>query len=111
MKDHRNWGNIENSKTLKRCTFLDPRFKKPFIHNENMLNSLKNNIVELTAKIILTSRSESTSIKYEPQISNQPSDTLMPEVKKFSFWESIDKSVSQMEPSIRTSTYSSIVEV
>lgn len=85
MKDRQNWGNIENSKTLKRCTFLDPRFKNlPFTHNENMLNSLKNDIVELTANIISTSRSESTSILHEPQISNQPSDTLTPEVKKFS---------------------------
>ncbi|KAL4152780.1 hypothetical protein QTP88_000613 [Uroleucon formosanum] len=40
MKNCQNWGNIENSKTLRRCTFLDPRFKNlPFTHNENMLNS------------------------------------------------------------------------
>jgi len=41
MKDHQNWGNIENSKTLKRCTFLDPWFKNiPFTHNENMITSV-----------------------------------------------------------------------
>ncbi|KAL4083712.1 hypothetical protein QTP88_029028 [Uroleucon formosanum] len=112
MKDRQNWGNIENSKTLRRCTFLDSRFKNlPFTHNENMLNSLKNDIGELTAKIISTSRSESTSIKHEPQISNQPSDTLTPKVKTFSIWESIDKCVSQMQPSIGTSTSRAIVEV
>jgi hypothetical protein len=112
MKDRHNWGNIENSKTLKRCTFLDPRFKNlPFTHNENMLNSLKNDIVELTAQVISTSRSESTSIEHEPQISNQPSDTLTPEVKKFSIWESVDKCVSQMQLSIGTSTSRAIVEV
>ncbi|KAE9543717.1 hypothetical protein AGLY_002113 [Aphis glycines] len=112
MKDRQNWGNIENSKTLRRCTFLDPRFKNlPFTHNENMLNSLKNDIVELTAKIISTYRSESTSVEHEPQISNQPSETLTPEVKKLSIWESIDKCVSQMQPSIETSTSPAIVEV
>lgn len=91
MRERQNWGNIDNSKTLKRCTFLDPRFKTiPFIYNENMLNSVKNDIVELTARIISTNKSESTSIQHEPQISIQASDTLTPEVKQFSIWESID---------------------
>jgi len=75
MRDRQNWGNIENSKILKRCTFLDPRFKNiPFIHNETMLSSEKNDIVELTAEIISAYRLESTSVEHEPQISNQPSD-------------------------------------
>jgi zinc finger BED domain-containing protein 1 (E3 SUMO-protein ligase ZBED1) len=42
MRDRQSWGNIENSKTLKICTFLDPRFKIiPFNHNENMINSVE----------------------------------------------------------------------
>lgn len=27
MQDKDRWGNIENRKTLVRCTFLDPQFK------------------------------------------------------------------------------------
>jgi len=67
--------------------------------------------VELTAQIISAYRSESTSIEHEVQTSNRLSDTLTPEVKQFSIWESIDKCVSQMQPSIGTSTSRAIVEV
>ncbi|KAL5246166.1 hypothetical protein ACI65C_013574 [Semiaphis heraclei] len=112
MRDRQNWGNIENSKTLKRCTFLDPRFKNiPFTHNENMLTSVKNDIVELTAQIISAHRSELLSNEHEPQISIQSSETtITPEIKKFSIWESIDKRVSQIQPSVGTSTSRAIVE-
>jgi hypothetical protein len=112
MRDRQHWGKIENSKTLKNCTLLDHRLKNipfTFTYNENMLSSV--NIVEFTTQIILAYRSESTSIEHELQISNQPIDTVKPEVKQFSIWESIDKCVSQMQPSVRTSVSRVIIEV
>ena len=36
MKDKNRWGSIENSKTLARCTFLEPRFKD--VHSANHYN-------------------------------------------------------------------------
>jgi len=43
--NHRDrWGVIENSKTLVRCTFLDPRFKSITL-SDSMQQSVKNDVI------------------------------------------------------------------
>lgn len=110
MNDRQNWGILQKSMTLSRCTFLDPRLKNiPFIHNESMKTSIQNNVVELTANIISLDRSE-CSLEPKPSTSFQSPASVSNE-KSFSIWETIDKRVSQAQPAIRTSTARALVEV
>jgi hypothetical protein len=52
------WKNIDKSKTLCRCTFLDPRFKNiPFNNNDSLYETTKNEVIEKTANIIYLERS------------------------------------------------------
>lgn len=82
IRDRKHWKNIEKSKTLTRYTFLDPRLKNlAFIHNESMLTSIKNNVVEHTANINSLARSdipleEETSTSFEPQSSTSEEKPL-----------------------------------
>lgn len=101
MQDKDRWGNIENSKTLVRCTFLDPQFKNvPF--TESHLQQTKNDIIELTTSIISnTSDNEEQPIG----ISTLPDDN-----KKFSTWSSINSKVAQIKP-VGTNTSKAIIEV
>lgn len=108
MKDRRNWGNLQKSMTLSRCTFLDPRLKNiPF--GESMKTSIQNNVVELTENIISLARSE-YSLEPEQSTSFQSSAPVSDE-KPFSIWETIDKKVSRVQPAIRTSTARALIEV
>lgn len=71
MKDRQNWGNLQKSMTLSRCTFLDPRLKHiPFSHSESTRTSVQNNVVELTANIISLARTE-CALEPEPSTSFQ----------------------------------------
>lgn len=110
MKDRQNWGNLQKSMTLSRCTFLDPRLKNiPFINDESMKTSIQNKVVELTANIISVARSGST-LEHEPSTSFQ-SPAPVSDDKPFSIWGTIDKRVSQVQPAIRTSTARALIEV
>lgn len=46
MNERDGFKNTEKSKTLPRCTFLYPRFKDiPFNHNDNLLSTVKNDVI------------------------------------------------------------------
>lgn len=96
--------------TLSRCTFLDLRLKHIlFSHNESKKTSVQNNVVELTANIISLIRS-----KYALELELSTFFQLpakASEEKQFSIWETIDKKISQVQPTVRTSTARALVEV
>lgn len=46
MQERNRWGNIENSKTLTRCTFLNPRFKDVPL-SQSLQESTKTDIIQL----------------------------------------------------------------
>jgi len=53
MENQDVWKNVNKSKALCRCTFLDPRFKTiPFSNNFSLLKTTKNDITEKIADII-----------------------------------------------------------
>ncbi|XP_050065565.1 E3 SUMO-protein ligase ZBED1-like [Aphis gossypii] len=59
MNERDGFKNLEKSKTLSRCTFLDPRFKHiPFNHNDTLLNTTKNDLIEKTANIVCSKYTE-----------------------------------------------------
>lgn len=47
MLEKDTWKNLEKSKTLRRSTFLDPRFKNIyFLHSTQILETTKEDIIE-----------------------------------------------------------------
>lgn len=103
INDRQGWGNIENSNTLSKRAFLDPRFKNvPFANNSGMLNS--------TSHLISLPRSEVSRTSNEEH-STSAEITSRPNEKTFSIWETINTQVTRMQPSERTSTARAIIEV
>lgn len=111
MNNRQTWGNIERSKTLARCTFLDPNFKTvPFSNNSVALESVKKNIIELTAQIISLRISE--VLEHSTETTQLPESTnLFEESGEPSIWDNVDQKVAQMQPSIGTSTSQAITEI
>lgn len=104
------WKNVDKSKTLCRCTFLDPRFKNiPFNNNNSLSETTKNEIIEKTANIIYLERSNQLDEQNQDQpdyISiDTPSTSNSP-----SIWETIDTSIAKLIPS-GTSKSRAIIEV
>jgi hypothetical protein len=82
MKESDRWGNIEKSKTLARCTFLDLRFKDvPF--SEVLQQTTKTEIIQLTTAIISSS---GTGLSEKQSI---PNDSTKPK-NSFSIWSTVD---------------------
>ncbi|CAI6358808.1 unnamed protein product [Macrosiphum euphorbiae] len=53
MLEKDTWKNLEKSRTLRRSTFLDPRFKNiPFLHSTSILETTKDDIIEKLTGII-----------------------------------------------------------
>lgn len=105
MKERNRWGNIENSKTLARCTFLDPRFKDVPL-SQSIQQTTKTDIIQLTAAII---SSESLEEQQIPNTSTA-TETATENKSGFSIWCTIDTQVAQMKPT-GTNTSRSIIEV
>jgi len=108
MNKRQGWGNIQKSNTLGKCAFLDPRFKTvPFGNNQGMLNSIKNDIIESTSHLISLTRSEirSNVETTSAEITSGPNE------RAFSIWQSVDTQVTSNQPSERTSTARTIIEV
>lgn len=99
MEDRDVWKNVEKSKTLCRCTFLDPRFKNiPFNNNALLSETTKNDITEKTASIIYLERSNEMDDQNQDQpdyISIDPASTS----NSPSIWETIDTSIAKLLPS------------
>ncbi|KAL4121559.1 hypothetical protein QTP88_014050 [Uroleucon formosanum] len=85
MKERNRWGNIENSKTLARCTFLDPRFKDVPL-SQSIQQTTKTDIIQLTAAII---SSESLEEQQIPNTSTA-TETVTENKSGFSIWCTID---------------------
>lgn len=102
MQDRDRWGCIISSKTLAHCTFLDPRFKNiPF--TGNLLQTIKNDIIEKTASIISDNRTDN-------EVQPTSTATSTENEKGFSIWSSIDSKVAQVQPT-GTNTSRAIIEV
>lgn len=105
MNERDGFKNLEKSKTLSRCTFLGPRFKYiPFNHNDTLLNTTKNDLIEKTATIIRSKYTE----EYE-SVSLADVNTLT-NSEQPSIWDDIDSCVAKSTP-IGTATSRAIVEL
>lgn len=105
MNERDGFKNLEKSKTLSRCTFLDPRFKHiPFNHNDTLLNTTKNDLIEKTANIIRSKYTEEYESVSLADV-NTPSNSEQP-----SIWDDIDSCVAKSTP-IGTATSRAIVEL
>jgi len=105
--NHRDrWGVIENSKTLVRCTFLDPRFKSITL-SDSMQQSVKNDVIELTAEIISKNRSSNAPLQEDSNSIPEPVDR---DENVVSIWKTIDTKVAQLQPT-GTVTSRAIIEV
>jgi len=108
MNERDGFKNTEKSKTLSRCTFLDPRFKHlPFNHNATLLNNTKTDIIEKTSEIIRN--------KYIEEDGTYESATLVDvnttsNSDQLSIWDDIDSCVAKSTP-MRTAKSRAIVEV
>lgn len=106
MQHRDRWGSIERSRTLVRCTFLDPRFKGITLTNA-MQQSTKTEIIELTAAIISESRLFDAQLQedFNPLPQEVDEDEIV-----VSIWKTIDSKVAQLRPT-STTTSRAIIEV
>jgi len=109
MKHRDRWGTIENSKTLVRYTFLDPRFKAITL-SSSMQQSTKNDIIELTAVVISQSRLSNVPVQNNSDSIPEPVDGNIGNDNVLSIWKTIDSKVAQLQPT-STVTSRAIIEV
>ncbi|CAI6356385.1 unnamed protein product [Macrosiphum euphorbiae] len=108
MNERDGFKHTEKSKTLSRCTFLDPRFKHipPFNHNAKLLTTTKTDIIEKTSEIIRS--------KYIEDDGTHESATLVDvthsNCEPLSIWNDIDSCVAKSSP-MGTAKSRAIVEV
>lgn len=112
MLEKDTWKNIEKSKTLTRCTFLDPRFKNiPFMHNSSILNATKTDIIENVSQIVSTANDKQIDLSEQnPSIQNSLNNQGYQSSVSISIWDEIDRNVSEVAPT-GTSTSRAIIEV
>jgi len=108
MNDRDGFKHIQRSKTLSRCTFLDPRFKHiPFNHNTTLLNTTKTDLIEKTTEIIhnkYTGEDESATLVDVNIVSTHSNS------EQLSIWNDIDSCVANSSP-MGTAKSRAIVEV
>lgn len=109
MNERSGFKNSEKSKTLSRCTFLDPRFKNiPFNYNSTLLHATKLDVIEKTADIIRFNNIESDS-GLNQLVTVQENDNQSHD-EELSIWNDIDMSISK-STSLGTAKSKAIVEV
>lgn len=91
MKHKDRWGSIENSKTLLKCTFLNPWFKD-LIFSISSEESTKNDMIELTTAII--SASTSSDVTPNNEVIKSSSNADVTKDNTVSIWETIDLKVA-----------------
>lgn len=92
-KDRDIWGTIENSKTMVRCTFLDPRFKAITL-SFSIQQSTKNDIIGLTAAVISQSRLSNVPVQNNSDSIPEPVDRNIGNDNVLSIWKTIDFKVA-----------------
>lgn len=109
MENRDVWKNVDKSKTLCRCTFLDPRFKNiPFSNNPTLSETTKNDVIEKISNIIYLERSNQTNYGEDQ---DQPQYISVDTTSNaLSIWDTIDTSVAKLTPS-GTSKSRAIIEV
>lgn len=113
MKNKNSWGNIYLSKTLAKCTFLDPRFKSIlFSPNPSFSENIKMEITDEVTSIIQHIRSKNTANILTPHNNEQEHQEPFVENQgnEFSIWGSLDVHVNQSRP-INTNRSRAILEV
>jgi len=109
MDEREGFKNCEKSKTLSKCTFLDPRFKHlPFFNmNSTIQSTIKNEIIEKLAQIMYDTDVDKKQLS-QLDINMQP--TLLSESGDLSIWNNIDSNVAKFTP-LGTAKSRAIVEV
>jgi len=113
MKNKNSWGNIYLSKTLAKCTFLDPRFKSIlFSSNSSLSENIKMEITDEVISIIQHIRSKNTANILTPHNNEQEHQEPFVENQgnAFLIWGSLDVHVNQSRP-IKTNRSRAILEV
>jgi len=110
MKNKHSWGSVHHSKTLAKCTFLDPRFKNILISsNPSLSENIKTEITDDVTGIIQKLKLMATDNTHTT-VSNEQEQSVGNDDDQFSIWGSIDSQVSQSRPT-NTSRSRAILEV
>lgn len=108
MDNKNSWGNICHSKTLAKCTFLDPRFKNLlFLSNASLSENAKNEIVDDVTNIIKKIKSNNIE---DITHSVEHQHSVATEADEFSIWGTLNVHASQSRPT-NTSRSRAILEV
>lgn len=110
MKNKNSWGNIYHSKTLAKCTFLDPRFKNILLSsNPSLSENIKTEIIDDVTGIIQKLRLMETDYTHTT-MNNVQEQSVGNIDDEFSIWGSLDNQVNQSRPT-NTSRSRAILEV
>lgn len=109
---HERLGNVENSNTLRVCTFLDPKFKQLAYSNSSIADNVKKQLIGIVAeRITKETREGQTKTNEYPDISDSvEKNGEGGEDDDMSIWDAFDKTVAKTQPK-GTSTSRSIIEI
>lgn len=106
------WGSIEQSKTLRYCTFLDPMFKD-VLFSTSIKQSTKSEITEQVSNIIFAERSTCSQNSLTPNIQETEASEMfrINDGNKLSIEKTIDEKVAKKIQPTETCESRSIIEI
>lgn len=106
------WRSIEQSKTLRYCTFLDPRFND-VLFSTSIKQCNKTEITEQVSNIIFAERSTCSQNSLTPNIQKTEASEMLRnnDDNKLSIWKTIDEKVAKKIQPTGTCKSRSIIEI
>jgi len=95
MNSKNSWGSINHSKTLAKCTFLDPRFKNIPLSSSSNPSLSENIITEITDDVtgIIQKLKLTTTDNTPTTVNNEQEQSVGNDDDEFCIWGSIDSQV------------------
>lgn len=105
--------NLERSKSIVLCTFLDPRFKHHLFEDRQTLDFIKPYVIELVTGLInkeMKTTEPTTPVETVISTNLENYQTSEPKRKKISIWDDYETIICKVRPT-GTPTSQAIVEV
>ncbi|XP_046685712.1 zinc finger BED domain-containing protein 4-like [Homalodisca vitripennis] len=89
--------NLEKSKTLRLCTFLDPRYKHHMFLEESTTIEIKKDLCDLLVGVINQKRNEQNPEDLSDNEVEPDQETESTE-KKISVWDDVEEIIAKVKP-------------
>ncbi|CAH1979160.1 unnamed protein product [Acanthoscelides obtectus] len=102
--------DLEKSRTIGVCTFLDPRFKLYIFENQEHAQDIKKQVINLVTAIINVKTAEASTGRQQPRLEAKKETDNSTEKNVLSYWAEFDNKMADLIPK-GTATSQAILEV